>query len=600
MQMISQTAQQVADAISSVLGVETEIVDEQFNIVAGTGKYRQMVGTKDYEAMYPDSPFLYGRVLRTGESFIIEDTRRSELYGPYTMGEMGEICCPIILGNNIIGVIALVAFNPEQRESLLDKQDILQFFLQHMAFLLANTVAANEAYLDLKINTNLFKTMIESFTSGVISINDKGRVTHFNSEAERITGLNPDELQNTGIDVFWPQSPVRQVLKTGAGYRNHEEFYPGPKGDMHLLVSATPIMVENKPAGVVVMFNEMAEARRLAYHLTDTQHDLHFSHIKGTSKPIQTLKEQALQVARGSSSILVTGESGTGKELFARAIHYASPRRDKPLVIVNCGAIPETLLESELFGYEEGAFTGARKGGRPGKFELADSGTVFLDEIGDLPLHLQVKLLHVLQRRQVERVGGTKNIDVDVRIIAATNRNLEEMCAAGEFREDLYYRLNVIPLAIPPLRDRREDIPDLMEHFLLKYNSLLQKQITGYREEIKKVFLAYNWPGNVRELENSIEYAVNMENENRVKMESLPARITNYNTIKSGQPDYNLASITMQMEKKIIYELLEKVAKGEIDHYSLPGLLGISRATFYRKLKLFQMEIPRLARFTNN
>ncbi len=593
LQIISDTAQQVADAISAALGVETEIVDRQFNIVAGTGKYRHLVGSKDYEAAYPDSPFLYGRVLRTGESFIIEDTQKNELYGPYTMGEMGEICCPIILEDSIIGVIALVAFSQEQKENMLKKRNVLQHFLQHMAFLLANTVAAKEAFIKLNINTNLFKTMIEAFTSGVISFNAGGRVTHFNSKAEEIIGIEPDLLQNMDIHQFWPNSPVIKVLETGIGYNNNEEFYPESKENLHLLVSARPIIIEKKPAGAVVMFSKMAEARRLAYRLTDTQHELHFSHIKGESRQIKNLKEKALQVARSSSSILITGESGTGKELFARAIHFASPRRDKPLVIVNCGAIPETLLESELFGYEEGAFTGARKGGRPGKFELADGGTIFLDEIGDLPLHLQVKLLHVLQRRQVERVGGSKNIDVDVRIIAATNRNLEEMCASGEFREDLYYRLNVIPLVIPPLRERREDIPELMDHFLNKYNTLLQKQIVDYKEETVRVFMAYPWPGNVRELENSIEYAVNMENEPLIGMESLPARIVGDNSGARQKTNYNLAAITGEAEKKIIRELLEKVSAGMVDPQSLPDLLGVSRATFYRKLKAYGLAMPK-------
>lgn len=589
LQMIADTAQQVAEAISAALGVETEIVDEELTIVAGTGNYLQMIGNKDYEAIYPDSPFLYGRVLRTGESFIIEDVENNEIYGPNPLGEMCEICCPITLNNRIIGVIALVAFNQIQSESLLQKRDILQHFLKHMALLLANTVSATQAYKKLKISSNLLEIMVDSFTAGVISLDSEGRVTHCNSRAAKIIGVNEDELRNRPIEEFLPNSPVLQVLKTGEGYRNREEFYGSPPHDMHLLVSTVPILVDGHPSGVVLTFSEMAEARQLAYQLTDTHHDLHFNYIIGKSKLISTVKEQAFQVARGSSSILITGESGTGKELFARAIHYASPRRDKPLIIVNCGAIPETLLESELFGYEEGAFTGARKGGRPGKFELADGGTVFLDEIGDLPLHLQVKLLHVLQRRQVERVGGTKVIPINVRVIAATNRDLEAMCAAGEFREDLYYRLSVIPLVIPPLRERREDIPELIDHFLLKYCTLLEKQLQGYTEEVKNVLLSYHWPGNVRELENSIEYAVNMENQTFIKLKSLPVRLLRDNQSEMARPNYNLFDATCQTEKAIISELLGIAARGTISFQEIPQLLGISRATFYRKLKTYQL-----------
>ncbi|MFZ5632748.1 MAG: sigma 54-interacting transcriptional regulator [Bacillota bacterium] len=592
LQMIAPTAQEVAEAISASLGMEAQIVDDSYNVIAGTGKYRDMVGGKEYEAVYPDSPYLYGRVFRTGQSFIIEDAPRNELYGPVTLGEMSEICCPIHMGEKVIGVIALVAFNDEQKNNLLQKREILQHFLKHMAQLLANTVAAARAYKQLKITTNQLETVVESFPSGVLTVNSEGMVIHCNNRAAEIIGIKKDDLIEKAIEHFWPDSPVRMVLKSGEGYSNKEEFYNSSFKNMHLLVSATPLIVDNLPSGALVTFSEMAEARSLAYHLTDTQHDLHFNHIVGSSKPINSLKEQALQVARGNSTILITGESGTGKELFARAIHYASPRRDKPLVIVNCGAIPETLLESELFGYEEGAFTGARKGGRAGKFELANGGTIFFDEIGDLPLHLQVKLLHVLQRRQVERVGGNKIIPVNVRIIAATNRNLEAMCEAGEFREDLYYRLGVIPLVIPPLRERKDDIPELTGHFIKKYNPLLEKDIRGYTDEVKKMLLSYHWPGNVRELENCIEYAVNMEAGSILYPESLPSRIRSSQPAPRDYNDFNLSSVAGRAEKAAMKALLEKAARQEVALHELPGILGVSRATFYRKLKVYRLEIP--------
>jgi transcriptional regulator with PAS, ATPase and Fis domain len=376
------------------------------------------------------------------------------------------------------------------------------------------------------------------------------------------------------------------------GYREKEEIYGSPPQQMHLLVTATPILVDNRPMGAVISFRNMSDARQLAYDLTDNKIALELDQIKGNSRKIVEVKRQALRVARGSSTILITGESGTGKELFARAIHYASPRKDKPLVIVNCGAIPETLLESELFGYEEGAFTGARRGGRPGKFELANGGTIFLDEIGDLPLHLQVKLLHVIQRRQVERVGGNKPIPVDVRIIAATNRNLESMCKTGEFREDLYYRLNVIPLSIPPLRNRREDIAILMEYFLGKYCKLLGKNITDFSENVRRAFTRYDWPGNVRELENAIEYAVNMEPGKIITLESIPQKITaQWLTEDQVHSDSNLRDDLEHLEKDLLISKIMELSRRNLSKREIAAALGISRATLYRKIKQYGIRI---------
>ncbi|HHW43783.1 MAG TPA: sigma 54-interacting transcriptional regulator [Desulfotomaculum sp.] len=581
---IGSTAQQVAEAISAVLEVETEILAGDLTIVAGTGKYRELIGSRDEEVNYPDASYLYTRVLKTGQAFVVEDPGRDPFYGPVYLGETGEICCPIHRDNRIIGIIALVAFNEEQRKRLLQKREQLQTFLQHMAFLLASRVAEMESYSQLELTSGKLSAVLESIHEGIIAVDRDGMITHCNRAAEKLVGKPREEMLGSRIDDLWPDSPLTDVLLTGQGYRDREELYGRPPEQMHLLVTATPIMQNSRPAGVVASFRNMAEVRSLAYQLTGEQRRLEFEHIKGISNQLAEVKKQASKVAQGSSTVLIRGESGTGKELFARAIHHASPRRDRPFVIVNCGAIPETLLESELFGYEEGAFTGARRGGRAGKFELAEGGTIFLDEIGDLPLHLQVKLLHVLQRRQVERVGGNKVISVNVRVIAATHRNLEEMCARGEFREDLYYRLNVIPLEIPPLRERREDIEILMEHFLNKYCSLLDKRITGFEQDVYQAFITYHWPGNVRELENAVEYAVNMEAGPVITLDSVPARIRN-SWLREEGAEATLKSQLINTEKEILAAYLQKIQDGTMTRGQLAKLLGISRITLYRKIK---------------
>jgi transcriptional regulator with PAS, ATPase and Fis domain len=296
------------------------------------------------------------------------------------------------------------------------------------------------------------------------------------------------------------------------------------------------------------------------------------------------LKAMALHVAPSKATLLIQGESGTGKELLARAIHQSSNRKGHAFIAINCGAIPESLLESELFGYEEGSFTGARRGGKLGKFELAHKGTIFLDEIGDMPLHLQVKILRVLQERRVERIGSTRSIPLDVRVIAATHRDLEYMVKTGEFREDLYYRLNVIPLTIPPLRERLEDVPVLIEFYLNYYSTVTDRSVSGITQEVIEILTHYPWPGNVRELGNVIEYCVTMVAGGEITAEILPKRVKL--GIKSASQN---SSLNLKLlEREMIMKALALVdSEGHKDDAA--KLLGISRATLYRKIKEYHM-----------
>ncbi len=586
---IAATAQQVAEAISAVLEVETEILDEEFTIVAGTGKYLDLIGTKDDEAYHQDSEFayFYTQIFKTGQAQVVDDPTL-EYYGPTLVGEIGEICVPIQFKERIIGVLSLVAFNDYQREKLLGKKQQLVRFLEHMAFLLASRVSEKQAYQKLALASNQVKQLVETMDTGILAIDDRAVITHFNKTAESICGITKQEVIGRPIQDVLPNSKLLDVLATNKGYTNEEEFMECGNNKLHLLVSAWPLSVQGKIKGVMASFENMADARQLAYTLTEGEQRLEFDFILGQSPTITRVKNLAGKVAKGSSTILIMGESGTGKELFARAIHFSSPRRDKPLVTVNCGAIPEALLESELFGYEEGAFTGAKKGGRAGKFELANGGTIFLDEIGELPLHLQVKLLHVLQRRQLERVGSNKVIDVDVRIIAATNRDLEKMCRNNEFREDLYYRLSVIPLTIPPLRSRKEDLHILIDHFTKKHADMLGKSIRGVNSEASKLLHSYDWPGNIRELENTIEYAVNMETTSIITRESLPPKIVQFSS--SSHTEARLKSIVDEKEKDVLKQYAEKMARGEMKKTEVARILGISRATLYRKLKTLEKD----------
>ena len=303
------------------------------------------------------------------------------------------------------------------------------------------------------------------------------------------------------------------------------------------------------------------------------------------NEEIIKLKSYVKKLAHSKSSVLIQGESGTGKELFAHAIHLSSHRRDMPFVKVNCAAIPENLLESELFGYEKGSFTGADKNGRIGKFELADQGTIFLDEIGDMPLHMQAKILRVLQEGEVERVGSNTPKQIDVRIIAATNRNLKTMVEEKAFREDLYYRLNVINFTVPPLRERKEDIILLSRHFIDLLNRENHGNVRGLSEKAQMQLSSYEWKGNIRELKNVMERAYNIiEGEEFVQLWHLPAQINNGKIASTGEP---LKELVDNAEKKII---LERLISFSGNKTKTAADLGISRMALHKKLEKFEMK----------
>ncbi len=341
-----------------------------------------------------------------------------------------------------------------------------------------------------------------------------------------------------------------------------------------------------KPQGQVLSRQNIDAASPRRYHAK-----MDALEFIGKSPALKQVFKVVEKVSKTDSTILITGESGTGKELIAKIIHRKSPRGSRPFVPVNCGAIPRELIESELFGHAKGAFTGAYFD-RPGRFEIAKGGTLFLDEVGDLPLDLQVKLLRVLQEKTFERVGDPKPIKADVRIIAATNKNLEEEVSAGRFREDLYYRLNVVPIHIPPLRERKEDIPLLVEHFLSKMKKR-GIQATGIEEGVIKAFMSYSWPGNVRELENVLERMAVLSEDGVLKEEDLPEKIKGEKTkpskpweivqkIELPEEGVDLKKLLEALEEKLILQALERA--GNVKEKAAK-LLGLNRTTLVEKLK---------------
>ena len=584
---IQKDAQRVAEAISSSLELETEIVDETLTIVAGTGRYRDMVGRKE-EGGDPQAGYIYGRVITRGKAEIVEDAPSDPKYDPSvhngTTAELAEICCPIIVEEKVIGVIGLVAFNETQREILLKRKNQLLDFVHRMAELLASKAVEAETLQNITIVTNQLRTIIESMDNGVLAVDNQGIITHCNQIGASLIQRSRRDIIGQRISKIWAGSPILDVLKEGHGYNWREESYQAANHTMHFMVTVKPVLLGSDIMGAVASFRDMADVRKRAYDMMVTVQPVGIDDIWGSSSQIRELRKTILQVAQSSATVLITGETGTGKGLVASAIHHSGPRLAGPFITVNCGAIPDNLIESELFGYREGAFSGARKGGKPGKFELADSGSIFLDEVGDLPLRLQPKLLHVIQTKLVERLGGIKTIPVDARVIASTNRNLERMIADSEFRKDLFYRLNVIPLNIPPLRARKEDILILLDRFLDTYCRNERKVIKGVSSDVKDLFLSYAWPGNVRELENTVEYMAGMETGEIITMDRVPSRIRR-NRPDRVPLDMSLDALLEKYEENLLRQKLSEIGDLPGRKEKLAEMLQVSRATLYRKLK---------------
>ncbi len=424
------------------------------------------------------------------------------------------------------------------------------------------------------------ETVLEVAYEGVAVLDEQGQITLANARFCDKVGAARDLIIGQNISRFIPMTDNNLVLKA-------LEINGKP-----CVISSLPITKEGNIKGVVIKIYEdldqladvMQQLNRLNMQLDYYKDELY--KVNGTSYTISSIvcnndlianiKSRIIQVARSNSTVLITGESGTGKELFAHSIHNASNRRKEPFIKVNCSAIPAELAEAELFGYEDGAFTGARRQGKPGKFELAGGGTIFLDEIGDMPLLLQGKLLRVIQEKEVERVGDVKTRKVDVRIIAATNRDLKRLVAEGKFREDLYFRINVIEFKIPPLRERKQDIPVLADHFIRKYNGLFTKRVSGITDAALEALVQYDWPGNIRELENIIERMLNYVESGLIDLRDVPEeiRLPEKAAMKAGR---SLADIEQEAIQAVLAEAQGNKSKAA-------RLLGISRSKLYEKL----------------
>ena len=468
-----------------------------------------------------------------------------------------------------------------------------------------------EELTDLKEIRVMLEAIIESTQDAISVVDENGEGIFINPAYTRLTGLTEDDVigKPATVDIAEGESMHMKVLKTEQPV-NGARLKVGPK-KKQVIGNVAPIIVDGELRGSVGVIHDISEIKKLTEELNQARRMIRELNAKYTfediifeSKLMQAAIQQAKKASKTPATVLLRGESGTGKELFAHAIHTASNRNEGQFIRVNCSAIADSLLESELFGYEEGAFTGAKKGGKKGLFEEADGGTIFLDEIGKINMNLQAKLLRVLQEKELTRVGGTKSINIDVRIIVATNANLERMIQEGTFREDLYYRFNVVPIFIPPLRKRKEDIPKLANHLVKKYNQEYGRLVKGISKEAMNILMGYEWPGNVRELENIIGRAmINAgTNADTIEKEHLPPlgmlstapqvepttkSKTKYQVTEHDIQSKSLKEILEEVEKQVILETLEHTDGNKTE---AAKLLGIAIRSLYYKLEKFGIQ----------
>lgn len=444
-----------------------------------------------------------------------------------------------------------------------------------------------------------FETIMKTMDASVTVIDDSEKVVVWTKRTEEIFSVKSEEILEKPITDFFELDmlEIMKTLKTGKSLIRHQHQ---PRSDLFVLINTNPIKLNNHIIGAVAsetditsqvrlnqeLFNASSKIQHLEQEVAKLKPSMDpFEKIKGSSPALKRTKDMIKKVGSTNATVLILGESGVGKELFAKAIHDVSAVQFAPFIPINCGAIPPTLFESELFGYEKGAFSGADQKGKKGKIELARGGTLFLDEIGEMPLEMQVKLLRVLQERKYYAVGGTKEIDADFRVVAATNRDPEALVKEGKFREDLYYRLNVVTMKIPPLRERREDIIELTHYFLYEFSVRYNRPIHGISQNVMQELLQYEWPGNIRELRNVVERLVVFATDGNIKREDLPFSSDPLKVIEVPPMFDQILSLEDEMEKHEKKVILETLKHENGNKQSSAKRLGVSRATLYNRMK---------------
>jgi len=568
---IKETVEQIAEVIALVVGIDVTIIDHNGERLYVTGAFKEKVDPH----ISLDSVFK--EVLRgEGAKGITDKTRSSTCQicsNRERCIELANLCAPITHDERIFGLISLVAFHEEQKLRLVENAIPYRLFLERMAHFLETKMKEEDTREQIFFQKIQLEGILNGVDQGVISLDKDHRLVFINEKGKDLLEITGETYKKQKIfDVF-------------EDFKEENRTFIQQKGrkKTRYIGNYQPLKNEKALLGGILSFRPYQDVYEMSKELHKEEIFLGFESIVGKSMEIQRVIEFGKRVSQTNSTVLIQGESGTGKELFAKALHMKSKRAKKTFIPINCGSIPEGLLESELFGYEEGAFTGSRKKGKEGKLALAHEGTLFLDEVGDMPPALQVKLLRFLEDGLIEPLGATRGRFVDVRIIAATNRNLEQAMKAKEFREDLFYRLSVVPIQLPPLRKRREDIHLLAEVFLRRNYERYNKEEVTFSKDAKETLWEYEWPGNVRELENAVEFALSTSQNTVITKEDLPVRVRNHQSFPADE------KLTIEPLEKMEEALIHKALRVTGSPKEAAEQLGIGQATIYRKMKKYGM-----------
>ncbi|MDF2677790.1 MAG: sigma54 specific transcriptional regulator, Fis family [Bacillota bacterium] len=570
---ISGTVQKYAKIISEIVNMDVEVVDANLIRVAGTGIFSEKI----HEDV-SDQSTIYKHTLKIGEMQIVRDPkidiRCKNCSVKDECKETFEISTPIKLHDKIIGVIGMSSYDEETKRVIEENINNYIEFLEQIAEFISIKAFEDEETKSKSSMLNMLQIITRNMDEGAIIIDNNGDVDTINQSAKKQLGItriiNKEKIH---------------ITPTGDMVNNSNEYRIKIGDTVNTIIGDIFDIPENPLYKQVILFKDLKKVQSNIYAMTSTVNTVNTEHIIGNSEKINSLKENIKKVADSISTVLITGESGSGKEMVASAIWQNSDRRNKRFVAINCAAIPEPLLESELFGYVKGAFTGADPNGKIGKFELANNGVIFLDEIGDMPLYLQSKLLRVIQDKKVIRIGSNQVISLDVRIIAATNKDLKSMIRENKFREDLYYRLNVIPLQVPSLRERQDDVRELVFHFINHYRKLFGKNFVSINDDTMEKLIEYPWPGNVRELENTVEFMVNMMERGIIDNNSLPINIRDSSKLAKEEASKNAKIRNLkEIEQNEIKKAIEYFGDTTEGKENAAKALGIGIATLYRKI----------------
>lgn len=570
-----QFSQRCVEILSEVVGIDVSIVDDSLLRIAGSGRMKLRTG---HITTYGN---IASTALKTKQTVVVDEAILHPLCKDCPSSDhcdnLSELWTPILLNDTPIGCIGCICYSKEQQAMFLERKSTYVNFFEQFAVLLSNR--AHDLLEDEKLHNIRFmlEHVLEKVQIGTLILNKEGKIHDINVQGRRILELDEDFTKFHQL----------QLIICGNKQKKQYEIVHN-KNHFTIIGNIYPLSLD--PYDQLLLFSAIEDKSPLTEELLGIPPSTDLTRIIGNSRSIQTLKRNIQQVSASNSSILITGESGTGKELVAQAIHSESPRSDGPFIAVNCAALPENLLESELFGYVKGAFTGANPHGKIGLLESAEGGTFFMDEIGDMPLALQSKLLRVLEQREVTRLGSNVPIPLNVRFIFATHRKLSDMVEEGTFRSDLYYRINVIPLIIPPLRQRHNDIRLLSEHFIQKFSKEMNKKVISVKEEFWYILEHYDWPGNIRELQNVIEYTINMMPASGILYpELLLNRLTPSSSASVFSYPTEQFQTLEQMEEIMIRQCLEQHKNDKDGKRLAAKQLGIGLATLYRKMKKYDI-----------